>query len=146
MTWTVTVVPTSELRTIWTTVAPLLSPAVKRSGGRVTMATLFSALSERRSVLWVAYPEDRTIRAAFVTRVAQYPAKKTLVVDFTGGSDMPLWVNDAQATFRAYATDAGCAAVELAGRAGWERMLRPYGWTPSYVVLEVSVASNGAES
>lgn len=150
MTWTVTAVPTSELKTIWATVAPLLSPAVKRSGGRVTMSTLFSALSEKRSVLWVAYRllqtgTAPTIRAAFVTRVAQYPAKKTLVVDFTGGSEMRAWVNNAQATFRAYAADAGCAAVELAGRAGWERMLRPYGWHESFVVLEVDVASSKAD-
>lgn len=141
-----TAVPTSELKTVWTTVAPLLSPAVKRSGGRVTMSTLFAALSEKRSTLWVAYPEDRTIRAAFVTRVAQYPAKRTLVVDFTGGSDMHAWVIEAQATFRAYAADAGCSAVELAGRAGWERVLRPYGWRESFMVLEVDVASNGAAS
>lgn len=143
MTWAVTAVPTSELRTIWATVAPLLSPAVARSGGRVTMATLFSALSERRSVLWVAYPEDRTIRAAFVTRVAQYPARRMLVVDCAGGSGMRGWVSDVQSTFRRYAVDENCTGVEMYGRPGWLRVLKPYGWSQPAVLMEASVMLNG---
>ena len=145
MTWTVTAVPPTELKAIWMTVVPLLKPAVARSGGRVTMATLFSGLSERRYLLWVTYPADLTIRAAFVTRIAQYPARKLVAVDFAGGAGMPDWLASVSDTFRRYATDAGCSGVEMSGRAGWARVLGAYGWTQDFVVLTVD-AIDGAST
>lgn len=144
MTWTVTAVPPEEVNSIWPEIRGLLAPAVKRSGGRVTLLTLLGALRERRSLLWLTYPEDRRVRAAFVTRIAQYPARRLVSVDFAGGEAMDEWVNDVQATFRRYAADAGCSGVEMSGRAGWGKVLGRYGWTPDFVVLTADAIADGA--
>ncbi|MFA5899579.1 MAG: hypothetical protein WC829_10745 [Hyphomicrobium sp.] len=104
------------------------------------MPALFKELSGQRCLLWVTYGPDKVVRAAFVTRVTQYPSKTMLSVDFAGGSMMRAWVDDVQRTFREYARDAGLGGVEMAGRGGWTRMLGRYGWKPSMVVLEVSAA------
>lgn len=145
MTWTISAIPEENLTTIWPIVVPMLRPPVKMSGGRVTMATLFRGLVERRSQLWVAHQEDQKVMAAFVTRVAQYPARRLVTVDCVGGTGMELWVSEAQATFRRYAADMGCSGVELAGRIGWARVLAPYGWTRDFAVMTVDVASKGSE-
>lgn len=117
--------------------APLLKGPVSRSGGRVTMATLYRGLVEHRYLLWVAYQEDQVTHAAFVTREAQYPARKMLTVDCAGGTEMTGWLDTAQATFRSFARDTGLSGVEMFGRPGWTRALKRFGWSQTGVLCEV---------
>lgn len=146
MTWTMTAVPPSELRKNWPTVAPLLAPAIGFSGGRISLSSVFDWLLDRRYILWLAYKTynldgQTKIGAAFVTREAHYPCRKMLCVDIAGGSDMAGWVNSADATFRAYARDAGLDGVELYGRPGWTRALKNLGWTGGTVLLETGTVA-----
>ena len=140
-----TAVPSTELKSIWPKVASLLSPAIGFSGGRIDMASVFDWLTDGRYILWVTYPEDRVIRAAFVTREAHYPCRKMLCVDIAGGSNMAGWMSEADATFRAYARDAGLDGVELYGRPGWTRALKNLGWTGGTVLLETDIAAGGSD-
>ena len=142
MTWSMTAIPPEGLKPMWPTVAPLLAPAIKRSGGRVTMRDLFSGLSEQRYLLWVVYfVPDVTVQAAFVTRVAEYPSRTLLAVDFAGGSRMRGWVGKVQQTFREYARDMGLDGVEMFGRPGWTEVLGRYGWKASMVLVEADAAT-----
>lgn len=140
MTWTVSLTPASELFRLWPVVAPLLAPAVQRSGGRLDMSSVFQWLTEKRYLLWVAYGPDRVISAAFVTRGAVYPKRKMLVVELAGGDDLAGWGNEATRVFRNYARDAGLDGVELAGRTGWSRALKAYGWNTAMVLVDISAA------
>lgn len=140
MTWTMTAVPPTEIKSIWPTVALLLSPAIGHSGGRISMASVFEWLADSRYVLWLAYPTDKKVRAAFVTREAIYPCRKMLTIDICGGTDMAEWVSEADRVFKAYARAAGLDGVELYGRAGWTRALKNLGWTGGTVLLETSVS------
>lgn len=135
-----TAVPPEEVKALWPTVAPLLLPAVGYSGGRINMASVFDWLADRRYLLWLAY-SDGVIGAAFVTREAHYPCRKMLTIDICGGSEMQSWVNSADATFRAYAKAAGLDGVEIYGRAGWVRALKPLGWTGGTVLVETDAAA-----
>ncbi len=140
MTWTVKAVAPDRLKAFWPVVAPLLAPAVAQSGGRVTMRTLYEGLTEHRYLLWVALNDQEETTAALTTRVASYPARKMLSIDFVGGADMDGWLPTASATFRAYARDTGLDGVEGGGRPGWVKALKRLGWTPSVVVVEVTAA------
>ncbi len=141
MTWTVTLVPTEAVDDLWPTVAPLLAPAMEYAGGRIDMDSVHEWLLDRRYLLWVAYPEDRIIRAAFATREARYPRRSMLVIDLAGGSHMRRWAADATVVFQSFARDAGLDGVELCGRTGWARALRAYGWRDALVVLEINAAA-----
>jgi hypothetical protein len=145
LTWTVSLTPASELSRLWPVVAPLLAPAVQRSGGRLDMSSVFQWLTEQRYLLWVAYGPDRVISAAFVTRGAVYPKRKMLVVELAGGSEMQSWVSEGTRVFRAYARDAGLDGVEMFGREGWTRALKAYGWKQAGVLCEVSAAGADRE-
>jgi hypothetical protein len=107
------------------------------------MSSVFAWLVDRRYILWLAYQEDGRIGAAFVTREAHYPCRKMLTIDIAGGSDMAGWMSEADATFRAYARDAGLDGVELYGRPGWTRALKNLGWTGGTVLLETDIAAGG---
>jgi len=139
VTWTVKAVAPDRLKAFWPVVAPLLAPAVKQSGGRVTMRTLYEGLTEHRYLLWVAYDQNEVTHAAFVTRHAQYPARKMLTVDCAGGTEMDGWLEAAQAAFRSYARDMGLSGVEMHGRPGWTRALKKFGWTFTAVTMEAKV-------
>lgn len=139
MTWALTGVPPDSLDRVWPIAEELLRPAVARSGGRATCTTIEAGIREQRYQLWVAHQEDVLIRAAFVTRVAEYPARRMLVVDFAAGSAMGEWVDLVQRAFREYALAAGLSGVELHGRVGWARVLERLGWRQEFVVLSVGV-------
>lgn len=142
MTWKLSAVPPTEVRQIWSLVAPLLAPAVQFSNGRISLSSVYDWLIDRRYLLWLAYSNGR-IGAAFVTREAHYPCRKMLCIDIAGGSDMAGWVNSADATFRAYAKAAGLDGIEIYGRAGWVRALKHLGWTGGTVLVETDVAAGG---
>lgn len=142
MTWTVSAVPPTEVKRVWSTVASLLAPAVDLSHGRMDMASLFAWLADQRYILWVAYPADKQIRAAFVTREARYPRRAMLTVDLCGGTEMHGWVSEADRVFRGYARAAGLDGVEMYGRAGWLKPLKALGWAGGVVLLETNAAED----
>lgn len=141
MTWTMTAVPRTEVKQVWSIAAPLLAPAVALSNGRISLSSIFDWLTDSRYILWLAYENPTEIRAAFVTREAHYPCRKMLTIDIAGGSEMHGWVSEADRVFRAYARDAGLDGVEIYGRAGWVRALKPLGWTGGTVLVETDTAA-----
>lgn len=144
MTWRLTTIPADSLTSIWRTVAPLLSPAISRSVGRVNMRQAFEKLREGQYLLWVARQDnDLVVKAAFLTRVAEYPNRRMLVVDFAGGMELQDWMQMATDTFRRFAADTGLDGVEFVGREGWRKPLAALGWKVTGVVMEVNAA--GAE-
>lgn len=142
MTWTMTAVPPEEVKTVWPMVAPLLTPAVAYSNGRISLSSVFDWLADQRYILWLAYQDGR-IGAAFVTREARYPCRKMLCIDIAGGSDMAGWVSEADRVFRTYAVAAGLDGIEIYGRAGWVRALKNLGWTGGTVLVETDTAAGG---
>lgn len=146
MTWDINIIPPDGLTTLWPVVAPMLSPAVKYSNGRIDMRSVFQWLQDGRYILWIVATEDRQVIAAMVTREARYPKKSALVVDLCGGSALGSWANDATRVLRSYARDAGIDSVEMFGRCGWSRALKPYGWSGDTVLLEINAAAVGGEN
>lgn len=121
---------------LWPVVAPLLAPAIAVAGGRMSMRTVLEWLDDGRYVLWVAHAEDRLVKAAFVTREAQYPLKRMLTIDGAGGTDMQEWLETAAQAFRSHSRAAGLDGVELYGRHGWARALKRLGWHQTGVLVE----------
>lgn len=140
MTWRLTSVPIEDLKAVWPIVAPLLAPAVARSGRRLTMRRSFEALQDGRYLLWLARQEDLVVHAAFLTRTASYPNRTVLAVDCAGGTGMDDWLEAADRTFRAFAADSGLGGVEMSGRRGWLKILGRLGWKETFVVMETDAA------
>jgi hypothetical protein len=145
MTWNVAIIPPAGLKTLWPIVAPLLAPAIRYSAGRIDMRSTFEWLMDERYQLWVVHGEDKVVIAALVTREAWYPRRGMLTVDLCGGSNLVEWASDATRVLRNYARDAGLEGVELFGRRGWARALKPYGWTGEVVLVEVNAAAEGEQ-
>lgn len=131
---TMTLVPTDEVGRVWPLVKSLLQPAVDRTGGRWSLDDVRRYLMDGRSLLWVIFDDD--IRAAFVTRVIEYPSMRCLSVDFIGGRSRHLWMGLMREKMLKFAKETGAQKLECWGRPGWSGDSRRYGYNEASRLFE----------
>ena len=136
MNWQVSPVRTDEVRQLWASVAPMLVPAIRYSGGRIDARSVIEWLMDGRYILWVVHTENSPPKAALVTRVARYPRRAMLAVDLCGGSGLEDWAAEADRVLRTFSRQSGLDGVELYGRQGWTRALRRLGWQQTAVMVD----------
>ena len=108
-----------QLNAVWRDAVTWLEPAIKRSGGRYTLPTVYDALKRGDMQLW-------TVGDAYcVTEVANYPAMKVICLHFLGGRNMARWIHEI-AHIEEWARLHGCECVEITGRPGWALALPGY--------------------
>jgi len=134
--WEAGIVPEEHVHAIWPRVLPMLQPAIDRADGRISADTVLQGLISRTHLLWLISFEDQ-IAAAFTTRVARYPLKQMLVIECLGGEKLNEWAQSTTEMLRSFAKDYGLDGIEMFGRDGWSRALKPYGWKHSMVVCEI---------
>lgn len=105
---------------LWTDIRKLLGKAVQRGGNN--WADVREQLEDGRAQLWLAV-KDRPV-AAMVTKIDG----DTLEVWLAGGAVLSGAVRFLETVIRA-SREAGATNGRICGRKGWERVLRPYGWT-----------------
>jgi hypothetical protein len=132
-------VPPDEVARAWLHVRPLILAAMKR-GGLSSFRPVEDAVLRGDALLWLAWDGDPRsgsgagrIAAAAVTELQQTEWRKACVVVACGGAGMRRWIG-LLGSIEAYARAAGCEAVRLMGREGWQRLLPSYRRTG--IVLE----------
>ncbi len=143
MTWSVRYIALEHLSLAWPVAAPLLAPAIELSEGRYDLASVYEKLAQKFALLWLIDDDKDETVAAFVSRIAAYPRRKLLSIDFMGGERMTEWVGTTDAVLENYARDAGLDGIEMVGRAGWSRTLGAFGWRQNAVMLIRPVTAGG---
>jgi hypothetical protein len=146
-------VPPDEAARAWPHVRALILAAMKR-GGLSSYGPVEDAVLRGDALLWLAWeqksdvgdqrigfrsltsvirhPTSR-IAAAAVTELHQTEWRKVCVLVACGGARMGDWIGLLDG-IEAYARAAGCEAMRLMGREGWQRLLPRYRRTG--IVLE----------
>jgi hypothetical protein len=108
---------------MWSTIAPLLKPAVDCSSGCYEVDDVLDDIRAGKQELWVDCEPDnvRQINAAMTTMFDQYPQKKTLKVVFVGGRRMKKWLPEFIQLVEQYAKRSGAQMLEGFFRPGWAR-------------------------
>ena len=114
----------------WPEVAPLIAPAVDMSEGRHTLATVLRDVQACEAQAFLALRNAKPIMAC-ITRVALYPAQKWVQVPFCGGRDIAAWLEPMVDALDRLAWTERCAGIEIFGRPGWVRVLKPHGYRRS---------------
>lgn len=126
----------SQIGESWSEVAPVLKPAVDHSGGRSDIGSVKAGLVARDMQLWTARLDGR-LMGAWVTKLSAYTAgAKICEIMFCAGKELEKWMAPGLAITEAWAFAQGYPRIEILGRFGWERLLKPYGYEKRYVVLE----------
>ena len=134
-----TPVPKAFVNMMWPDVVRVLEKAVATSSGKYSMADIYDGILDDDYVLWVILDHDEII-AALTTRIAGYPGKRGMAVDWLGGSRMSEWLPSVQRVMTKYAQDNKCTHLEAYGRKAWGRWLAKYGWEPEYIAYRMELS------
>jgi hypothetical protein len=90
-------------------------------------------LQEGNLQLWIAYSGDG-IGAACVTEKVRYFRTPFLSIRWLAGDEPEKWVGQIQG-IEDWARHNGYKGLEVWGRTGWSKLLRPYGYREAYRIL-----------
>jgi hypothetical protein len=110
---------------------PWIEAALEYSGGTHTFDDVVDGITSGRMQFWPAP------RGCAVTELVRFPRKMTLNC-FLAGGEMDQ-ILDMFEDARNWGRQQGCTAFTLAGRAGWQRVLKSRGFSPTMVVLEAEI-------
>lgn len=122
-----------------------LEMGIAEAHGRTDIDHVIADLLAEKASLWIIYGLDKGLDAAVVTRVSNYPLKRMLLLELTGGQHMERWFERAVEVFRNFAIDSKLDGVEIYGRRGWSRALRRHGMRETIVVTEIDL-KQGSEN
>lgn len=134
-----TPVPKKFVSSVWPDVVRVLEKSVATSNGKYDLADIYNGIIENDYVLWLVLDGDELV-AALTTRIAVYPGKRGMALDWIGGSRMSEWLPSVQHVMTKYARDNECTHLEGYGRKAWGRWLAKYGWEPEYIAYRMELS------
>lgn len=136
----INLVPPEVIDNYWGKALELLSKAFEYSSMRVNPESVRDDCMSGDQSLWIVY-EDTTdnIIGAFTIRIKSYDAGSTLCGEHLGGERLEEWADRLFEIMEDYAHDYQINKLELIGRRGWEKILKPKGWTSNVVIFEKEI-------
>lgn len=122
--------PAEAVAAVWPAVRPLVGAALAHADGRYAPEDVLAALRDRRMQLWLA--GEGGLEAVCVTEILDYPRQRRCNLFLCAGRARRRWLAGL-AAIEGWARAEGCAAMELQGRRGWQRLLPDY--RPTHVLL-----------
>ena len=126
--------PEKAIGHVWKDVEGILKRAVDTVKDKTSVIDILDGVFDGTYVLWVVLNDDDKIIAAFTTRLAIYPQRKALALDWVGGTQMKEWEDQLIETMKRYANELDCSHLEGYGRKGWGRALKKYGFYPGHIL------------
>lgn len=132
---------------VWLQILPFVKKLVTQSNGRVSETSLLEECRTGQVNLWICYEEKdgNPVPAVFIcTKVRVYPTGlKLLSYEYCGGERIDEWFDIAHEVITKWCLTpteeggAGCDGLEIIGRLGWHRYLKPKGWEQLFTVYEL---------
>jgi len=132
----VSLVDPDYLYLIWDETSSVLDRSIGTAHGRYSLDHIAHEIMTGEQHLWVVFDDDKKVISALTTKFVSYPGKRLLAGQFLGGERIMRWRDSMLETLERWAVDNNCDGMEMTGRRGFERILKPHGWTPEYTVFE----------
>jgi len=92
--------------------------------------------------LWVIVDNKDNIHGVCITQIVQHPNYNIGTVRMATGHDLPLWYDQVK-HFEKWAHDNyGCKKIEIYGRPGWKKILKPLGYEFTHVQMDKFIGGN----
>ena len=104
-----------------------IESALAFSGGTHEFSDIVEGIHSLRYQFWAAE------RGCAVTEIIVYPRKRVLHV-FLAGGEMDQ-ILDMESSAAEFARQQNCHGMSLAGRKGWSKVLKDYGWNEAFTTL-----------
>jgi hypothetical protein len=119
----------------WPRVAPWLTLALGPYETWIDLSFIKEKAKAGFAQIWIGHkPQSSEIDLVLITESMTIDEKSTLVVRWAAGKDMDEWFGDL-GLLEAWAKANGFYKIQVWGRRGWERKLRPLGYTHEFSVV-----------
>lgn len=129
-------IPTDKVEDTWSMVSNNIADALARSNGYALADHIKKWILANKMQLWILWDsKDKKYYGVVVTEIIQKPLQRALNVKIMTGSHRDKWQHLIK-QIEKFAWHNNCDLVELIARPGWKRVLKPFGFKESHVVLE----------
>ena len=129
-------IPTENVNDAWGMVSKNIADALARSNGYARAEHIKKWILDNKMQLWILWDsKDKKYYGVVITEIIQRPLKRCLNIKIMTGSHRDKWQHLIK-HIEDYAWENNCDSLELVARPGWKRVLKPFGYKESHVLLE----------
>ena len=132
-------VPTKSVNEVWGLVKTDIANALNRSNGYALADHIKKDIIEEKMQLWILWDKEGLKESKYyglvVTEVIQRPLQRCLNIKIMTGRHREKWQHLIK-HIEDFAWQNQCDLLELVARPGWKKILKPFGYTESHVLLE----------
>ena len=132
----ISLVPNEYLHLVWDKARDHLVHFEKRSGGKYSVDDIGKMISDEIQQLWIIADDDHEVVGAVVTQVWETPQKKICDVVACAGDGLDDYLYESMKELENFARLNHCDAMRVEGRNGWLKVLEPYGFGKTSIVME----------
>ena len=129
-------IPTNKVEQVWSFAVKDVADALARSNGYARAEHIKKWILDNKMQLWILWDsKDKKYYGVVVTEIIQRPLQRCLNIKIMTGSHREKWQHLIK-HIEDFAWQNKCDLLELVDRTGWKRVLKPFGYKESHVLLE----------
>ena len=132
-------VPTKSVNEVWALVKTDIANSLNRSNGYALADHIKKWIIEGKMQLWILWDKEAAKESKYyglvVTEIIQRPLQRCLNIKIMTGRHREKWQHLIK-HIEDFAWLNNCDSLELIARPGWKKVLKPFGYTESHVLLE----------
>ena len=132
-------IPKENIDIVWRQCKTMIADAMASSNNYANASHFKQWISENKMQLWFLWDKeadiDQRLYGIVVTEIIQRPLQRCLNIKIMTGKHREKWQHLIK-HIENYAWQNNCDLLELVARPGWKRVLKPFGFKESHVLLE----------
>ena len=132
-------VPTKSVNEVWALVKTDIANALNRSNGYALADHIKKWIIEEKMQLWILWDKEAAKESKYyglvVTEIIQRPLQRCLNIRIMTGRHREKWQHLIK-HIENFAWLNNCDSLELIARPGWKKVLKPFGYTETHVLLQ----------
>ena len=132
-------IPKENINIVWKQCKTMIADAMASSNNYANASHFKQWISENKMQLWFLWDKeadiDQRLYGIVVTEIIQRPLQRCLNIKIMTGKHREKWQHLIK-HIENFAWQNNCDLLELVARPGWKRVLKPFGFKESHVLLE----------
>ena len=131
-------IPTKSVEASWGIVKSDIADTLARSNGYALAEHIKKWIIEEKMQLWILWDseaEKEKYYGVVVTEIIQRPLQRCLNIKIMTGNHRDQWQHLIK-HIEDFAWINNCDLLELVARPGWKKILKPFGYKETHVLLE----------
>ena len=132
-------VPTKSVNEVWGVVKTDIANSLNRSNGYALADHIKKWIIEEKMQLWILWDKEAAKESKYyglvVTEVIQRPLQRCLNIKIMTGRHREKWQHLIK-HIEDFAWLNNCDSLELIARPCWKKVLKPFGYTETHVLLQ----------